>query len=202
MKNLPYTVENAKRHGNAVTRNGVAYRFIAHFPNARNRRERMLFEDRGNPILLPEDGTENTNGEPSEYDLHQVIPTQPEPKPSPASPDLEPFDIEKFKAGRKAIRRDGRVATFEVYMDSRRTSWPLIATTEDGNPQFYADNGRHNKIVEYDSDLIWMEPLPEPMAFVNIYPGGAANWHPTREEAEIFKVSTRITCVEVKLPKS
>lgn len=70
--------------------------------------------------------------------------------PTPATPSLIPFDLEKAKVGAKLVTRDGRIVTEFKHFESSRSGieYPVIAVVS-GNPERYSETGRYDYSEEY-----------------------------------------------------
>jgi hypothetical protein len=69
---------------------------------------------------------------------------------------MEPFNLEQFKAGRKAITRDGIVAEFLAYHEAL-IEGPLVALLS-GCCYLYHDDGRRSRELPYPCSLLHMAP--------------------------------------------
>ncbi len=117
---------------------------------------------------------------------------------------MKPFNLDEFKAGKPAIRRDGKIARFEAFVPDAYESVRLVYSyeTELGHRVIclVQDSGIAVQDHGYNSDLVGMAPTTR-TAWVNVHENGYARWFKTEDDAKTYRDScayTFIACAKIE----
>jgi hypothetical protein len=95
---------------------------------------------------------------------------------------MKPFDLEAAKAGTPLITRDGRKTRLIAHIPELQVGYRVIAVIEgnDATSEHFED-GRIYQDADNDGDLFMHADTRT--VYVNIFPGGHADWFDTESEA-------------------
>ena len=110
---------------------------------------------------------------------------EPETEVKPKKVKLIEFDYEKYKAGAKAVYRNGDAVQVIVIPERPHKNYPIVSIDNNGEARTHTSKGLYNKSGQSGLDLLLeVEEESEPELFVNVYDNGAVGHiHNTIEEA-------------------
>lgn len=99
------------------------------------------------------------------------------------------------KAGRELITRIGRAATYVGHAPAAATNSRVVALIAgEDSPDLFTEHGLSHEQAQTPDDLFFVAE-EHVLLWANFYPDGSADWHMTREDAEIAMKGGCIACI-------